>query len=112
MISRTRPVGIDIEQVNQKVERIAHKFLRPAEQAFIEPATKIQQLYVCWCVKEAVYKCYGQKEVSFLENIAIEPFNFTGGGEAWVTLEKGATNITYLTNYLEYEDYMIGYVKG
>jgi 4'-phosphopantetheinyl transferase len=35
MISRSRPVGIDIEQIKQKVERIAGKFMSPHELAFI-----------------------------------------------------------------------------
>ena len=36
MLSRTHPVGIDIEQIKQKVERIAHKFMRPSEMEFIQ----------------------------------------------------------------------------
>src|ERR1700749_2819416 len=80
MLSKTRPVGIDIEQVKEKVERIASKFMRPEEMAFISDQHKIQQLYVCWCAKEAVYKCYGQKEVSFADNISLEPFNFADKG--------------------------------
>src|SRR5882762_7944694 len=65
MISKTHKVGIDIEQIKQKVERIAGKFLRPEELAFIGIDKRVEQLYVCWCAKEAVYKCNGQKEVSF-----------------------------------------------
>src|ERR1700742_2823860 len=60
MISRTGPVGIDIEQIKEKVERIAFKFMRPEELAFISNTNKIDQLYACWCAKEAVYKCHGQ----------------------------------------------------
>src|SRR6195952_3974306 len=76
MISKTWAVGIDIEQIKEKVERIANKFMGPEELAFIEDQHKIQQLYVCWCAKEAVYKCYGQKEISFADNISLKPFNF------------------------------------
>src|ERR1700743_309674 len=35
MISKKSPVGIDIEQIKQKVERIANKFMKPAELAFV-----------------------------------------------------------------------------
>src|ERR1700744_4845944 len=49
MISKKRPVGIDIEQIKQKVERIAHKFMQPAELDFISKTQNIQQLYACWC---------------------------------------------------------------
>ncbi len=112
MISKTHPVGIDIEQVKEKVERIAHKFMRDQEMAFIDPRLKIPQLYVCWCAKEAVYKCYGQKEVSFADNIVLAPFDFEKKGTVKALLCKGATHINYEVGYLQYEDYMIGYVKG
>jgi 4'-phosphopantetheinyl transferase len=111
MISK-RPVGIDIEQVKEKVERIAHKFMRKEEMAFIGGADKIRQLYVCWCAKEAVYKCFGQKEVSFADNILLEPFSFEGHGWVDARLLKGETDIKYEVGYLQYEGYMVGYVKG
>jgi 4'-phosphopantetheinyl transferase len=112
MISRKSPVGIDIEQVKQKVERIAHKFMRPVELAYISDEYKIPQLYAAWCVKEAVYKCHGQREVSFVDDIFIRPFIFNSRGEVEATLTKGDTKLDYKVGYLEYEDYMIGYVKG
>jgi 4'-phosphopantetheinyl transferase len=112
MISRKKKVGIDIEQIKQKVERIAHKFMRPEELAFISKDHQIQQLYTCWCVKEAVYKCNGQKEVSFIDDVFIKPFSFTGEGEVSAILHKGDINIAYTVGYLQYEDYMIGFVKG
>jgi 4'-phosphopantetheinyl transferase len=112
MISKTHPVGIDIEQVKEKVERIAHKFMRPSEMTFIEDRHRIPQLYVCWCSKEAVYKCYGQKEVSFADNIWLKPFNFAKEGHVNAHLNKEAVALDYRVNYLQYEDYMIGYVKG
>ncbi|RYE16271.1 MAG: 4'-phosphopantetheinyl transferase superfamily protein [Sphingobacteriales bacterium] len=110
MISRTHHVGIDIEQVKQKVERIAHKFMRKQELEFISETRKIEELYVCWCVKEAVYKCYGQKEVSFLDNILLEPFHFEGHGIIDARLRKADVAIDYAVGYQQYEDYMIGYV--
>lgn len=112
MVSKSGPVGIDIEQVKEKVERIAHKFMRPEEMAFIDTAHKIQQLYVCWCAKEAVYKCYGQKEVSFADNILLQPFAPQNEGTVSARLLKGEIDIPYQVHYMQYEDYMVGYVKG
>lgn len=112
MISKTSPVGIDIEQIKEKVERIASKFMRPEEMAFIANDKKIEQLYVCWCAKEAVYKCYGQKEVSFADHISLSPFTFQHHDVLQARLQKGDVNLNYEVNYLQYEDYMIGYVKG
>jgi len=112
MISKKHPVGIDIEQVKEKVERIAHKFMRPEELAFVDDRDKIEQLYACWCAKEAVYKCNGEKEVSFVDNIRLKPFDFEPKGSIEATLQKDSKNLTYHVGYLQYEDYMIGYTRG
>jgi len=112
MISRKSPVGIDIEQVKEKVERIAARFLSPDELAFIDEQQKIDHLYACWCAKEAIYKCHGQKEVSFMDDIELAPFAFKGEGQANAILTKGDIRIEYTVGYLQYDGYMIGYVKG
>lgn len=112
MISKTHKVGIDIEQIKEKVERIANKFMRADELAFINGDKKIEHLYVCWCAKEAVYKCNGQKEVSFADNIFLEPFNFEHHGVLNANLHKNELNLDYTVGYMQYADYMIGYVKG
>ena len=112
MISKSGPVGIDIEQVKEKVERIAHKFMRPQELEFINGTDKINHLYACWCAKEAIYKCNGEKEVSFVDNILLSPFDFESQGTISAVLHKGEKYLDYKVEYLQYEDYMIGYVKG
>ncbi|SDP95411.1 4'-phosphopantetheinyl transferase superfamily protein [Mucilaginibacter sp. OK268] len=112
MISKTHKVGIDIEMIKQKVERIAGKFLRPDERAFINDEHKIEQLYVCWCAKEAIYKCNGEKEVSFADNIFLDPFSFNTRGELSARLHKNNINLDYVVSYMQYEGYMVGYVKG
>lgn len=114
MISKSRPVGIDIEQVRKKVELIAHKFMKPEELAFIDQQKKVDHLYACWCAKEAVYKCYGQKEISFADNIDLQQFPCFPEGNIQATLHNEAINTAfdYRVDYFRYEDYMVGYVKG
>ena len=113
MLSKSKPVGIDIELVSQKVERIAHKFLSKQELALIEPEHKIEQLYVCWCAKAAVYKCNGRKVISFLDHIHLELPGWHQGGTIKAKILKGdEVNLDYNVNYMPFGDYMIGYVKG
>ncbi|QQL48767.1 4'-phosphopantetheinyl transferase family protein [Mucilaginibacter ginkgonis] len=112
MVSKSKPVGIDIEQIKDKVERIAHKFMDEPELAFINPKDKIDQLYVCWCAKEAVYKCYGKTEVSFLDNILLQPFKYETAGVVKAQLLKDDIDINYDVHYMKYDDYMVGYVAG
>ncbi|QKJ31640.1 4'-phosphopantetheinyl transferase superfamily protein [Mucilaginibacter mali] len=113
MISKRGPVGIDIEQMQQKVERIAPRFLNKTELASI-PKDKnyVNSLYACWCAKEAIYKCNGEKEVSFRDNISLQPFAYGQEGNIQAQLSKGDKNLNYTVQYLQYQDYMVGYVKG
>jgi len=108
-----QPVGIDIEQIRQKVERIAPKFMNQGELAAVPTDEhKVNVLYAYWCAKEAIYKCYGQKEVSFVDNISLQPFPYAHQGSIQAQLHKGEVNLDYEVNYFQYEDYMVGYVKG
>lgn len=68
------PVGIDIERLNPKIERIASKFLSDKELAFIDKNFLLKHLTICWTIKESVYKYYGRKNLAFIENIQIEAF--------------------------------------
>ena len=112
MISTSKAVGIDIELISPKVERIAHKFLKPNELAAIDPEHRIDQLYVGWCAKEAVYKCNGRKEVSFLDHIYLEPFEGHDKGTLRAKILKDGYNMDFDVHYLHFDNYMIGYVKA
>jgi len=111
MISKSKPVGIDIELISPKVERIAKKFLKKSELAFIQNDHRVERLYVAWCAKEAVYKCNGRKVISFLDHIFLDPFDGYEAGDLKAKILKGDFRKDYDVHYLRFEDYMIGYVK-
>lgn len=112
MVSPSSAVGIDIELIKDKIERIRNKFMTAGELAFIEPQHRIEHLYVCWCAKEAVYKLHGKKNVSFLDNIELHPFSYdAGGGTFDATLTIGEVQKDFKVNYEKFDGYMIGYVS-
>lgn len=111
MIGKRKPVGIDIEKIDRKVERIAKKFMRSEELAFIDPKDRIKQLYSCWCAKEAVYKCYGRKEVSFLNHIFLRDFVCCDEGSLHAEIRKDDVNLDFEVEYLQFNGYMVGYAK-
>ena len=80
IVSRSRPVGIDIEAIQPKIEKVSHKFLGPAEQAFMDLQQGLAHKTVCWSAKEAVYKWYGLGSIDFKEHIQLEPFLFHPAG--------------------------------
>ncbi|NJL76372.1 MAG: 4'-phosphopantetheinyl transferase superfamily protein [Saprospiraceae bacterium] len=62
-------VGVDVQLVVPKIERIASKFLGQAEMDSIQSAHKIEHLHVYWGAKEALFKAYGKKELNFFNLI-------------------------------------------
>ena len=69
-------VGIDIQKLVPKIERIAHKFMRDVEMESLQDATRLEHLHVYWGAKEALYKAYGRKQLDFRQHIHIQPFAF------------------------------------
>ncbi|HBX50936.1 MAG: hypothetical protein A2275_01225 [Bacteroidetes bacterium RIFOXYA12_FULL_35_11] len=67
--------GIDVEYISDRVEKIKHKFLSASELEFISTENRSKHLLTCWCVKEAILKIYGKKDLDFKENIKICPFH-------------------------------------
>lgn len=112
MISEDKPVGIDIELIKDKIERVSRKFLNVDELSFINPASRIEHLYVCWCAKEAVYKLHGKNNISFLADIRLEPFSYTETGKFNVGLSTRTGLTRFEVHYEKFRNYMIGFVYG
>jgi len=111
MVSRDHLVGLDIEQMSDKIVRIADKFMSLEEQSFISDSDRVAQLYACWSAKEAVYKLYGKKTISFKEHIHVHPFSFVGKGDISASLHKDSFFKNLLVHYEVFEGYMLAYLK-
>ena len=110
MISKTKQVGIDIEIIKNKIERVQNKFLSQQELDNINNEDRIEKLYVYWCAKEALYKLNGKKETSFKDHIHIKSFNYLPYGDLSATIEKAYIAEAYIVNYKKIDNYMLGYV--
>lgn len=110
MVSKTRKVGIDIEVIKSKIERVQQKFLADKELEFIGDTDRIEKLYVCWCAKEALYKLNGKKETSFREHIKLADFTYADEGTLKAKIEKNNRFKNYVVNFKKIDDYMLGYV--
>lgn len=73
VINASAPVGIDMEKTSEKLQRTSGKFLAAPEFDHAENQPEILCMY--WCAKEAIYKLYGKKKISFKNSIYIKPFD-------------------------------------
>lgn len=68
----TRPVGIDIEPLRTQFERVVPRVLSEAE--ITHAAGNLHRLATYWCAKEALYKLYGKRQLTFREHLHVDPF--------------------------------------
>lgn len=68
----SRPVGIDIEPLREQFLRVVPRVLSESEMA--HAGQNLMRLAVYWCAKEALYKLYGKRQLTFREHLIIEPF--------------------------------------
>lgn len=61
ILSETKNVGIDIEYVSDRVEKISSRFMREDESA-----DDIISLLVHWCAKETLYKLFSSEHLDFM----------------------------------------------
>lgn len=70
IISRDKRVGIDVELITPKIDKIKYKFLSENELNIL-PVSNPEFLTLLWSCKEAVYKWDGKGEVDFKNHIVI-----------------------------------------
>lgn len=64
-------VGIDVEYNSPRVMRISNKFLSDDEKLCTNGS--IDRTLAYWCAKEALYKLYGKKGLSFKDELLVSP---------------------------------------
>ncbi len=64
------PVGVDVEMVSSRVQRIKDRFLSKTEQGLLGQSDAA--LMLAWSAKESVYKLHGEKKLLFKEQMIIE----------------------------------------
>lgn len=71
IVSKEYRVGLDIEMISPKVDRIRHKFLNAQELVNL-PIGNLESLTTLWSAKEAVFKWYGGGDVDFRAHICLD----------------------------------------
>ncbi|MEO7265768.1 MAG: 4'-phosphopantetheinyl transferase superfamily protein [Ferruginibacter sp.] len=71
MVSNKNRVGVDIEIIQPKLEKIKRKFLSAEELNAIEPVN-LKSLTLAWSCKEALFKWYGLGNVEFKTQLQLE----------------------------------------
>ena len=85
---QTRPVGLDVEPIREQFTRVVPRVLSPSE--IVDANGQSDRLAVYWCAKEALYKLYGKRQLTFREHLHVDPF---------------PTGATHLTGHVRLHDH-------
>ena len=110
-IAGPESVGIDIQLLVPKIERIAHKFMREAELNSLVPETRLEHLHVYWGAKESLYKAFGRRALDFKKHIHITPFQFGTSPTFEGHIYKDDFKASYQLWYEIVEDYVLVYAR-
>ena len=82
IVSKNKPVGIDVELITPKIELVKNKFLTESELKLSATIPNIPDpmnhkvLTLFWSSKEAIYKWYGKGALSFKRNMGMDELFF------------------------------------
>lgn len=103
-------VGIDIEQYGQRIQRVAHKFMRSDEIAIPYQGKDTWSLLLHWSAKETLFKCLNASEVDFRKHLKIFPFTPAAKGRFEAQEYKTASRQRFTLHYLIHPDFVLTYL--
>jgi 4'-phosphopantetheinyl transferase len=109
IIDHNHPVGVDIEKIRDKIEKIKDRFLSAPELENIKNDNRLEMLHVCWGAKESLYKAYGHPDVDFKADIYLAHFDYLCKpiGTIPAQIRLGESLLDFTVNYRKVEDYML-----
>jgi len=108
-IDSMHEVGIDLEQPKSKLLTIAHRVLSPTE--FEDAGTDIVKHCIYWCAKEAMYKSYGKRGLSFSNHLLVAPFELMRNGDLKGKIISNGKSKEQELGYSVQPDYVLVYTK-
>ena len=107
---QTCEVGVDIERISSRVERIADRFSHASEIAYIDGCDaqeRILRLLVNWSAKETLYKCVNTSSAADFKNtFHIEPYEMAQQGRLIVA------HMPYDVNFRLFPDFVCTWAIG
>ena len=80
LVCTAGPVGVDVELVRDKAQRLAGKFLNPAEAAAAALTPTAAHYTLLWSAKETLYKLAGRPGLIFKAQLLLGAFAAAGAG--------------------------------
>ena len=118
IVSSLPNTAIDVEAINEKIIKIAPKFMYESEINMFKKPDKINFIIANWCVKETIYKSYSKGNLDFKKHIKIKKAKIKKKGKILVAFKKPNVKQKFRIKYKiinfadEEEQYFLSWYKG
>lgn len=100
------PIGIDVEKIGQRVQRIRQKFMNAGEVAQLRDETDTDWMHVVWSAKEAMFKFHPEGNIDFREHLYLKKIQ---EGLLAAEIRKGGLCIPLQVPYEYLDTYIIAW---
>jgi phosphopantetheinyl transferase len=109
IIHEEENTGIDIQQIDEKINRIAGRFLSDEE---LEWCSNTRQRTMAWSMKESLYKIYGIGSYVFREQLLLEPFDLSKDECRGTIVHENGKREDFLIKYNFLDNYSLAYIQN
>jgi len=107
LMSKIKRVGIDMEYMSHRINKIADRFIHKSEKITEDPDLNIIHLHIHWCAKEALYKICDKQDIHFKKDIIIDRFNPADEGKLNGLVKSDAGSERFSLNYFSINNYIV-----
>ena len=107
IIGKDKRVGIDLEFMSGKINKVANKFINDRENIIDDPELSKFHLYLHWCAKETLYKICDKQDINFRDGLTILPFEPEEHGFMEGDVINGKGQEHYELEYVLHDNYAL-----
>ncbi|WP_029903519.1 4'-phosphopantetheinyl transferase superfamily protein [Prevotella sp. 10(H)] len=99
-INKEKPIGLDIEQISDKIRRVQSRIIGPKE--YVDESHELVHLLLHWSAKEAMFKFLDADSIDFREHLFVNKFVPQQSG-IFTTMESRTDSQHRFTAYYKVE---------
>lgn len=109
IIHEEENTGIDIQRIDEKINRIAGRFLSDEE---LEWCVSTRQRTMAWSMKESLYKIYGIGSYVFREQLLLDSFDLDNDECLGIIVHENGKREDFLIKYSFLDNYSLAYIQN
>lgn len=102
-----KPVGIDLEHYQNKIKKIAPRFIHQNEISDIQKLNDIKYLTQIWTAKEALYKIFHKKGIHFKSQLQVDKFDREKSNDGLGTIFYNGKTYKYSLHFRYFNNFCL-----